>query len=132
MRRGAVERERDLSPDVDAGIVVVAGLGNLRAVSDEDDFAADLAGERASVGDPFASGVEPTRRGTEQVQAARRSGARRRLEDERLQERSLVTAGAEAGGGQPVGDLLRGAVSPWRARPPAFHLGRGQGSHPFG
>ena len=75
MSGGAVERKRNPSANVDAGIVVVSGLGNLGAVADEDDFAADLAGERARVGDPLAPRVEPPGRRTEQIQAARRSRA---------------------------------------------------------
>ena len=39
-----VERERDLSANVDTGVVVVLGFRNLRAVADEHDVAADLAG----------------------------------------------------------------------------------------
>src|SRR5499426_2305974 len=129
VRRGALERERDLSANVDGGIVVVAGLGHPRAVPDEDDFTGDLAGARASVRRPFAPSVEPAHGGAEQVEAAGRPWTRGRLEDERLEERSLVASGSKTRGGQPVGDLLGGVVAPRRTRPATLHLGRGQGLH---
>jgi len=39
-----VERKRDLSANVDTGVVVVLGFRNLGAVADEHDVTADLAG----------------------------------------------------------------------------------------
>src|SRR5262249_12453598 len=110
----------------------VAGLGHLRAVPDEDDFTGDLAGARAPVRRPLAPGVEPAHGGTEQIQAAGRPWARGRLENERLEERSLVAAGSQTRGGQPGGDLLGGLVAPRRARPASLHLGCGQGLHAVG
>ena len=102
LRGCAVERERDLSTYVDTSVVVVGGVRALDSIADEHDLTADLAGERAAVGDPVTPGVEPPQGRPEQIEAARRTGPRRRLEDERLEKRSRVAAWTEARGGQPV------------------------------
>ena len=131
LRRRAIERERDLSTNVDTGVVVVGGVGDLDSVADEDDLAADLAGERAAVGDP----VTPSRasvRSARAGQAARRTGTRGRLEDEGLQKRSCVSAGPEPRGGEPVGEPSGGMIATRCARPAAVHLRRGQGIDALG
>ena len=129
VRRRPFQRERDLSADVDGRVVVVPGVRKVRAVADEDDVAAGLAGQRPTVRGPLAAGLEAPRRRRGELEAARRRRARRGLEDERLEIRSRVAAGPKARGREPVGDLTRGAIAAGGARAAALHFRSRQRLH---
>ena len=135
-RAGAVDHHRDLAAQVQPGEIVMAGLGQVEAVADEDQWRVDPL-RRRPAGDPEEDdrpGWRAAERGRQDAGrvhhercAGRALGEAPLLEMHRLEEGAVLARGLEPQRGEALRDQVGGAAMAGTAGLAALHIVGGKG-----